>query len=97
MHLELVDGSLNPDEYETETMKKIIEIALMCTQSTASVRPPMSEVVALLRSEGSLAPKRPLISPVFIESNQKVRADTSTSTGSPVSSATASISQLSAR
>ena len=48
-HLELVDGSLNPDEYETETMKKIIEIALMCTQSTASLRPAMSEVVVLLR------------------------------------------------
>ncbi|KAJ6755007.1 CYSTEINE-RICH RLK (RECEPTOR-LIKE KINASE) PROTEIN [Salix purpurea] len=97
MHLELVDESMNPDEYETETMKKIIEIALMCTQSTASLRPAMSEVVVLLRSEGSSAPKRPPISPAFIESNQKVRADTSTSTGSPVSNATASISQLSAR
>ncbi|KAF9665794.1 hypothetical protein SADUNF_Sadunf16G0160700 [Salix dunnii] len=89
MHLELVDGSMNPDEYETETMKKIIEIALMCTQSTVSVRPTMSEVVVLLRSEGSSAQKRPPISPAFIESNQKVRADTS--------NATASISQLSAR
>ncbi|KAJ6302775.1 hypothetical protein OIU77_016796 [Salix suchowensis] len=97
MHLELVDESMNPDEYETETIKKIIEIALMCTQSTASLRPAMSEVVVLLRSEGSSAPKRPPISPAFIESNQKVRADTSTSTGSPVSNATASISQLSAR
>ncbi|KAF9665792.1 hypothetical protein SADUNF_Sadunf16G0160500 [Salix dunnii] len=97
MHLELVDGSMNPDEYETETMKKIIEIALMCTQSTASLRPTMSEVVVLLRSEGSSAQKRLPKSPAFIESNQRVRADTSTSTGSPVSNATASISQLSAR
>ncbi|KAJ6777453.1 PROMASTIGOTE SURFACE ANTIGEN PROTEIN PSA [Salix koriyanagi] len=97
MHLELVDGSLNPDEYETETMKKIIEIALMCTQSTVSLRPTMSEVVVLLRSDGSSAQKRPLISPAFIESNQSVHADTSTPTGSSVSNATASISQLSAR
>ncbi|KAF9665795.1 hypothetical protein SADUNF_Sadunf16G0160800 [Salix dunnii] len=97
MHLELVDGSMNPDEYETETMKKIIEIALMCTQSKVSVRPSMSEIVALLRNEGSSAPKRPLISPAFIESKQRFHADTSTSTGSPVSNATASISQLSAR
>jgi hypothetical protein len=53
MHLELVDGSMSPDEYETEEMKKIIEIALMCTQSTASLRPTMSEVVVLLKSKGS--------------------------------------------
>ncbi|KAJ6755004.1 PROMASTIGOTE SURFACE ANTIGEN PROTEIN PSA [Salix purpurea] len=95
MHLELVDGSLNPDEYETETMKKIIEIALMCTQSAVSLRPTMSEVVFLLRSMGSSVPKRPLISPAFIESNQRFRADTPT--GSPVSNATVSISHLSAR
>ncbi|KAJ6299286.1 hypothetical protein OIU76_020289 [Salix suchowensis] len=95
MHLELVDGSLNPDEYETETMKKIIEIALMCTQSAVSLRPTMSEVVFLLRSVGSSVPKRPLISPAFIESNQRFRADTPT--GSPVSNATVSISHLSAR
>ncbi|KAJ6315370.1 hypothetical protein OIU78_018792 [Salix suchowensis] len=95
MHLELVDGSLNPDEYETETMKKIIEIALMCTQSAVSLRPTMSEVVFLLRSVGSSVPKRPLISPAFIESHQRFRADTPT--GSPVSNATVSISHLSAR
>jgi hypothetical protein len=97
MHLELVDGSMSPDEYETEEMKKIIEIALMCTQSTASLRPTMSEVVVLLKSKGSSAQKPPPVSPPLIESFQKIRADTSTSTGSPMSNATASVSQVSAR
>ncbi|XP_024465666.2 cold-responsive protein kinase 1 isoform X3 [Populus trichocarpa] len=97
MHLELVDGSMSPDEYETEEMKKIIEIALMCTQSTASLRPTMSEVVVLLKSKGSSAQKPPPVSPALIESFQKIRADTSTSTGSPMSNATASVSQVSAR
>ncbi|XP_011024962.1 PREDICTED: cysteine-rich receptor-like protein kinase 2 isoform X3 [Populus euphratica] len=97
MHLELVDGSMSPDEYETEEMKKIIEIALTCTQSTASLRPTMSEVVVLLKSKGSSAQKPPPQSPALIESFQKIRADTSTSTGSPMSNATASVSQVSAR
>lgn len=97
MHLELVDGSMSPDEYETEEMKKIIEIALMCTQSTASLRPTMSEVVVFLKSKGSLAQKPPPVSPALIESFQKLRADTSTATGSPMSNATASVSQVSAR
>ncbi|XP_034923393.1 cold-responsive protein kinase 1 isoform X3 [Populus alba] len=97
MHLELVDGSMSPDEHETEEMKKIIEIALMCTQSTASLRPTMSEVVVLLKSKGSPAQKPPPVSPALIESFQKLRADTSTATGSPMSNATASVSQVSAR
>ncbi|KAB1211096.1 Cysteine-rich receptor-like protein kinase 42 [Morella rubra] len=53
--LELVDETLDPKDYTAEEAKRIIEIALMCTQSFASLRPPMSEVVLLLKSnEGSL-------------------------------------------
>lgn len=53
--MELVDETLDPKDYTAEEAKRIIEIALMCTQSFASLRPPMSEVVLLLKSnEGSL-------------------------------------------
>ena len=48
MHLKLVDATLDPSDYKEEDLKKILEIALMCTQSPVSVRPTMSEVVMLL-------------------------------------------------
>jgi hypothetical protein len=52
-NLELVDESLDPKESEAENAKKIIEIALICTQSSPALRPPMSEIVVLLKSLGS--------------------------------------------
>ncbi|KAJ0771099.1 putative protein kinase RLK-Pelle-DLSV family [Helianthus annuus] len=48
MQLKLVDETLDPTKYKEEDIKKVIEIALMCTQSPVSVRPTMSEVVKLL-------------------------------------------------
>ncbi|WOH11005.1 hypothetical protein DCAR_0830482 [Daucus carota subsp. sativus] len=43
-HLDLVDEKLDPNEYSREYVKKMIHLALMCTQSPAYQRPPMSEV-----------------------------------------------------
>ncbi|KAH7544596.1 hypothetical protein FEM48_Zijuj01G0002500 [Ziziphus jujuba var. spinosa] len=94
--LELVDESLDENEYEAENMKKVIEIALMCTQSTPVQRPTMSEVVALLKSRSPLE-QRPLTKPIFIDAKQRTRSDTSTSTASSNSNATVSISQVSGR
>ncbi|XP_004293009.1 PREDICTED: cysteine-rich receptor-like protein kinase 3-like [Fragaria vesca subsp. vesca] len=96
-HLELVDETLDPDEYKAGNVKKIVEIALMCTQSSPALRPTMSEVVVLLKSTSSWE-NRPLTRPVFVDSDHKrVRVDTSTSTGSSSSNATTSISQFSGR
>ncbi|XP_076927410.1 putative LRR receptor-like serine/threonine-protein kinase At1g56130 [Bidens hawaiensis] len=53
IYLNLMDDRLNISEYSIDDVKKIIEIALMCTRSSVSERPAMSEVVALL-SEKSL-------------------------------------------
>ncbi|KAL8102258.1 hypothetical protein AgCh_026947 [Apium graveolens] len=50
-HLDLVDQKLDPNEFDRESVKRIIYIALMCTQLPASRRPAMSEVVVLLTSE----------------------------------------------
>ncbi|KAK7290293.1 hypothetical protein RIF29_04604 [Crotalaria pallida] len=96
MHLDLVDKTLETGDYDPEEVKKIIEIALLCTQASAATRPTMSEVVVLLKSKNSQENMKPTM-PVFVESNLKSRAETSTSTGSSTSNATASTSILSAR
>ncbi|KAK1377483.1 putative cysteine-rich receptor-like protein kinase 3-like [Heracleum sosnowskyi] len=57
--LDLVDEKLDPNECDREYVKKIIQLALMCTQLPASLRPAMSEVVVLLTSE-FIFEKRPL-------------------------------------
>ena len=96
--MELVDETLDTKDYTAEEVKNNVEIALMCTQSSAALRPSMSEVVVLLRSKGSLE-HTPPTKPAYVDSDNKnkVRGDTSTSTGSSTSNATASISQFSGR
>ncbi|KAK2386459.1 cysteine-rich receptor protein kinase [Trifolium repens] len=97
MHLELVDKVLDPNDYDGEEVKKMIEIALMCTQASAGMRPTMSEVVALLQTKSLVEHLQPTM-PVFVETNLRSREGHSTSTGgSSTSNATASISVLSAR
>lgn len=102
MHRELMDESLDRNEC-TKEAEKVVEIALMCTQSPANSRPTMSEIVALLKSNSSsLLENKPLLKPTFVESDyREVPADTSTSTSnataSSTSNATASISQVSGR
>ncbi|KAI9100226.1 hypothetical protein K1719_024444 [Acacia pycnantha] len=59
MHLELVDNTLDPNEYDAEEVKKIIEIGLLCTQASAAVRPTISEVVMLLQNKGLFENMRP--------------------------------------
>lgn len=95
-HLELVDKTLNPSDYDAEEVKKVIEIALLCTQATAATRPTMSEIVVLLKSKNFMEHMKPTM-PVFVNSNLRPRTDTSTSTASSTSNATAATSILSAR
>ncbi|XP_047310633.1 cold-responsive protein kinase 1-like [Impatiens glandulifera] len=95
MHIKLVDESLDMNELKEEEVKKIIEIALMCTQSPVSMRPTMSEVVLLL-SERSVEFKKPS-RPTFIESERRLRGDTSISSGSTNTAATASFTEFTGR
>lgn len=94
--MELVDKTLNPSDYDAEEVKKVIEIALLCTQATAATRPTMSEIVVLLKSKNFMEHMKPTM-PVFVNSNLRPRTDTSTSTASSTSNATAATSILSAR
>nr|XP_043634016.1 cysteine-rich receptor-like protein kinase 2 [Erigeron canadensis] len=91
-HLNLMDERLDPSEYAEEDAKKIIEIALMCTQSPVSARPAMSEVVALL-SDKSLDEMPPVRS-TFHEDDVKIQVDMLRSVSS---NATASSVKLSGR
>jgi len=89
MHLELVDKSLDPNSYDAEEVKKVLDIALLCTQPSAAMRPTMSEVVALLSSNDLLEHMRPTM-PLFIESKLRPHRDIFASTGSSTSNGTAS-------
>ncbi|CAN6317072.1 unnamed protein product [Urochloa humidicola] len=93
--LALVDESLDPEEYKPDEVKRIMEIALLCTQSAVAARPMMSEVVVLLltRNDPELQPTRP----TFIDATSRVRGETSTSSSSSGSKATISVSQVSGR
>ncbi|CAL5364988.1 unnamed protein product [Camellia sinensis] len=93
MHLKLVDETLDTNEYRAEKVKKVIEIALMCTQSPVSTRPTMSEVVVLLVSDRSMEVTRPT-QPTLIDKDKKVRSDTTTTTSSSTSNATASFTEF---
>lgn len=94
--MRLVDESLDHDEYNPAEVKRVIEIALLCTQSTVAARPTMSEVVVMLLSHVGpvLQPTRP----TFIDAGNRIRGDMPSSTGSSsASNANVSISQISAR
>ncbi|KAL5170662.1 Cysteine-rich receptor-like protein kinase 2 [Glycine soja] len=89
MLLELVDKSLDPNNYDAEEVKKVIAIALLCTQASAAMRPAMSEVVVLLNCNNLLEHMRPSM-PIFIESNLRPHRDIFASTGSSTSNVTPS-------
>ncbi|OMO65495.1 hypothetical protein COLO4_31165 [Corchorus olitorius] len=95
MAMEIVDKSLDPSEYNNEDMERIIEIAFLCTQSSAALRPTMSEVVALLKTLSSLEPRQPT-RPAFIDSERRIVTEDNRSTSSG-SNATNSITQVSDR
>ncbi|KAL4578533.1 hypothetical protein LXL04_014657 [Taraxacum kok-saghyz] len=73
IHIELVDTTLDPNQYEEENVKKMIELALMCTQSPATLRPNMSEVVLMLSSERSLG-ERQMSRPTFLDPQRRISA-----------------------
>lgn len=95
MHLKLVDETLDPSKYREEEIKKVIEIALMCTQSPVSVRPTMSEVVMLLsdRSRVQNPPSRQNVN----LGDVRIHVDNSTSTTLSMSNADATITELTGR
>ncbi|KAK6154110.1 hypothetical protein DH2020_013749 [Rehmannia glutinosa] len=96
MHQKLADEALDSKQFKPEELKKMIEIALVCTQSPPSSRPTMSEILVTLLSDRSVEQQAPT-RPSFSYANRVLVETTSVSTGSSTSNATASISQFTGR
>ncbi|KAK1391410.1 Cold-responsive protein [Heracleum sosnowskyi] len=98
-HFKLIDETLDPSEYHFNNAKKVIEIALKCTQSPVSLRPAMSEVVVMLVNDGSLE-QRPPNKPKFVQMSKNIDDDdssTSTATAQSISNATATFTKFTGR
>ncbi|PKU88143.1 cysteine-rich receptor-like protein kinase 2 [Dendrobium catenatum] len=94
--VELIDKSMNPDDSELDEIKRVMKIALLCTQSMVATRPTMSEVVVLLLSRGD--PISEPARPIFIESSTRANGETSSSAwSSSATRATVSVTQFSGR
>lgn len=98
MHMELIDQTLDPSEYDAMEVKKVMELALLCTQSQPSARPTMSEVVVMLLTDPQMERKTP-VRTSFLDAERRFNSDTSTSTGtaSSTSNATASFTEFTGR
>ncbi|KAI3519031.1 hypothetical protein L1887_08004 [Cichorium endivia] len=70
-HMKFIDETLDVNDYQEEYVMQIIEIALLCTQSPASKRPTMSEVVLML-TNGQSVGNRQLTRPTFIDHDRRV-------------------------
>nr|XP_016437626.1 PREDICTED: cysteine-rich receptor-like protein kinase 3 [Nicotiana tabacum]XP_016437627.1 PREDICTED: cysteine-rich receptor-like protein kinase 3 [Nicotiana tabacum] len=92
----LVDETLDPNEYNEQEAKKIVEIALMCTQSPANLRRTMSEVVVMLLSDHSTDARTPS-RPTVISMDKSTPADSSITTGSSASNAASTFSDFTGR
>ncbi|KAH6799380.1 hypothetical protein C2S51_035864 [Perilla frutescens var. frutescens] len=101
MHEKLADETLDSNEYKAEEVKKMVEIALVCTQSPATSRPSMSEILAMLLSDGSVEQRAPLITRASFSYGNMVVVENTASLvstgGSSASNATASFTQFTAR
>lgn len=96
MPVKLVDETLDVSEYNEQEVKKIIEIALMCTQSPPNLRPSMSEIVVMLLSDRSTDRRTPS-RPAFVSMDKLTIADSSMASGSSASNATNTFTDITGR
>lgn len=93
--LNLIDEAVDRSECTERDVMKIIEIALMCTQSVVSERPKMSEVLMLLNDRsGDHKPPNRL---PFNVSYLNVHVDDPSYVASSTSNAVASLTELTGR
>ncbi|XP_073158729.1 cysteine-rich receptor-like protein kinase 2 [Henckelia pumila] len=93
----LADETLDSNDYKPEDLKKIVELGLICLQSPPSSRPTMSEVLVMLLNDHSWSQKRTPNRSSSVAFGKRSSVDSSISTGSSTSNATASISQFTGR
>ncbi|XP_019172335.1 PREDICTED: cysteine-rich receptor-like protein kinase 2 [Ipomoea nil] len=75
-YLRLLDETLDPNECKAKEVKRMLEIALVCTQSPPNLRPNMSEVVFMFSSDRPIF-QNPPNRPTFItDLENRVLTDT---------------------
>ncbi|KAK7813948.1 putative lrr receptor-like serine/threonine-protein kinase [Quercus suber] len=67
--LDLVDPKMREDGFEEENVLKAIHVAFICLQPHANLRPPMSEIVAMLTCKVEL--DKTLMRPPFLDRRRK--------------------------
>ncbi|KAD5960684.1 hypothetical protein E3N88_12156 [Mikania micrantha] len=70
--MKLVDETMDVNQYKEEHVMNMIEIALLCTQSPASKRPTMPEVVFMISSDPSFG-ERQLTRPNFTFNHRRIQ------------------------
>ncbi|CAI9271951.1 unnamed protein product [Lactuca saligna] len=70
VHMEFIDMTLDLNQHQQEHVMKIIEIALLCTQSPVTKRPTMFEVVLMLQDGQSLG-KKELTRPTYVHNHER--------------------------
>ncbi|XP_059069686.1 cold-responsive protein kinase 1-like isoform X1 [Cryptomeria japonica] len=74
--LEMVESEEKMEGYNEEEVVRVINLALMCIQGSATHRPSMSEVVTILLSKAEIDFQKPL-QPAFVDVGYKVRGESS--------------------
>ena len=81
---ELVDVALG-EEYDLEEVKRVVSLALSCTQDSASARPSMNNVVAILGNYTQDTAKQLPSQPGFIPKNHSFMTSSSSNDSYPSS------------
>lgn len=69
-HVKFIDETMDSNQYQEHVMQ-MVEIALLCTQSPASKRPTMSEVVLMLPNGQYLGNRKPT-KPTLIDHDRRI-------------------------
>lgn len=88
--LELVDPSLG-ENYSKEEAKKMLHLALLCTNPSPTLRPTMSSVVSML--EGKIPVQAPLVKRRSLEDEMRFKAFEKLSQDSQIHSNVSAVSQ----
>ncbi|XP_021896941.1 probable LRR receptor-like serine/threonine-protein kinase At1g56140 isoform X2 [Carica papaya] len=71
--IDLIDPRIRQDRFVEKDVLKIIDVAFVCLQPYGELRPPMSEVVAMLTCKAEVATKP--MKPAFIERRYRKEAE----------------------
>lgn len=89
--MDLVDPGLDASEYDVGELKRVLEVALMCTQASVTARPSMSQVVMMLVSRAVEMVQEPS-RPMFVDAGTMLTEEERASPAADVSIASIQVS-----